>query len=154
MCLMKTGFKGVKRTGPTFFFFDRALCLCLSGAVRGAEQDFSRSLTAWSVCSDTNLVSSSHSIPLEGLTLTDSGAEGGPCSELSWVGVLIFLFVSPDCGKVKASWNDSLSSVAHSSHLPAVSYIRTNYTVARFHMCRGICCRVFKLVKGRSSSRC
>lgn len=70
-------------------------------AVRGAEQDLSGSLTVWSLCTDTYLVSSSHPISLEGLSLTDS-AEGGPCSELSWVGVLIFLFVSPDCSKVKA----------------------------------------------------
>lgn len=48
-------------------------------------------------------------IPLEGLILTDSCAEGGPCSELSWVGVLILLFVSLDCSKVEAWWNNSLS---------------------------------------------
>lgn len=105
----------------------QVLCLCLSGAVCGAEQHFNCSLTVWSVCSDTYLVSSSYSIPLEGLTVTDSGAEGGPCSELSWVGVLIFLFVSPDCGKLEASWNNSLSSLAQSSflwdnQLPSVPY--------------------------------
>ncbi len=74
------------------------------------------------MCSDTYLVSGSHPIPLEGLTLTDSGAEGGPCSELSRVGLSIFLFVSPDCSEVEASWNDSLSSKAYSSHLPSVPY--------------------------------
>lgn len=71
-------------------------------------------------------------IPLEGLTLTDSSsAEGGLCSELSWEGVLIFLFVSPDCGKVKAAeitpsalWPIPLSSPQYP--------IRTSSTIKLF----------------------
>lgn len=105
--------------------FSPTLRRCLSGAVHGAEQDLSRSLTAWSVCPDTFLVSASHPTSLEGPTLTDSGVEKGPCSELSWVWVLIFPFVSPGCGEVEAGWNDSLGSEVHSSQLT-----RTGGTVA------------------------
>lgn len=133
--------------------FHQALYLCLSEAVHGAEQDFSRSLTVWSVCSDTYLVSGSHPISLEGLTLTDRDAEGGPCSELSWVGLLIFLFVS----LTVARWRLAEMTPLALGPFPLTSHkfpIETSYTVAWFYMCQDICCRVLKLVRGRSSSRC
>lgn len=74
---------------------ERCLKVCQSGAVRGAEQDFSLFLTAWSVQPDRQPCQR-FPVPtsLQGETLTDGAAEGHPASELSWVGESIFLFAS------------------------------------------------------------
>lgn len=124
----------MKKRGKKTHHSDGVLYLCPSEAVRGVEQDFSLSLTVWSVCPDTYLVSGSHSVPLWQIAALREALVVN-CPEWKyWFSCLSLLAV--------ARWTVAEMTPLALGPFSLISTkfpMKTSYTAAWFYTCQGIC---------------